>query len=117
MIKFSLKVDISLSNVALVFVGSLACYKVCQRVFSLVSSADKSDDNDVSDRISTKILPGADFRNVSFDASAEVLPLNIIKESLTKKPAKHTVKNLVESQENCKPQLEVVRKKEKVDVG
>ena len=115
MIKLSLKLDVSISKVALVFVGSVACYKVCQCVFGLVCSASKSDDNDVSECVSTKILPGVDFGNVSFDA--EVLPANIIKERLTKKPEKIVVKNLIKSYENYKPRLKIVRKKEKVDVG
>ena len=58
MIKFSLKLDVSISKIGLVFVGSAACYGVSQFVSSLVRPALQEN---ISDKVSKKSLSDIDF--------------------------------------------------------
>ena len=58
MIKFSLKLDVSISKIVLVFVGSAACHGVSQFVSSLVRPALQEN---ISDKVSKKSLSDIDF--------------------------------------------------------
>ena len=49
MIKLKLKFDVSFSKLALVFVGSAACYGVSQIVYGLMKTAYQENDRDFSD--------------------------------------------------------------------
>ena len=55
MIKISLKLNVSLSKVALVFVGLVAFYNIYQCVSSIVCSADNENINAVSDAEDLKL--------------------------------------------------------------
>ena len=52
MIKLSLKLDVSISKVALVLVGSVACYSICQCVSCLITSASQENNENVYDKFS-----------------------------------------------------------------
>ena len=67
MIKLKLKVDVSFSKLALVFVGSAACYGVSQIVYGLVTSASKVNDRDVSDNFFMKSKFDEDVSNGTTD--------------------------------------------------
>ena len=49
MIKLSLKLDVSLSKLAFVIVGSVACYGISRCISNLISSDTVDDDKDVSE--------------------------------------------------------------------
>ena len=57
MIKFSLKLDLSLSKVALIFVGSVACYSIYRCVYSSVRSADDNNINNDISVVEDPLLP------------------------------------------------------------
>ena len=58
MIKLSLKLDVSISKLVLVFVGSAACYGVSRCVSGLVRSASPQS---ISDNLSKESLSDVDF--------------------------------------------------------
>ena len=60
MIKLSLKLDVSISKVALVIVGSAACYGLGNFLSSLVRSAPYVNDKDVSENFSIESKPDMD---------------------------------------------------------
>ena len=91
MIKLSFKLDVSLSNLALVFVGSDACYNIYRCVSSFVSSADDKNMNAV------------------FDAEDPLL-LNITENVDEGKPMVNIYNNETEPAENYKPERQIARK-------
>ena len=63
MIKLSLKLDVSISKVALVFVGSVAFYSICQFVSSMITSASQENNENVSDKFSMDLKPDVNDSN------------------------------------------------------
>ena len=95
--KLSFKLDVSLSNLALVFVCSVACYNIYQCVSSLVSSADDENMNAVSD-VENPLL------------------LNMNKNLNEEKPMISIEKNETEAVEDYKPETQTAKKAPKVNV-
>ena len=98
MIKFSLKLDLSFSQVALIFVGSVACYSIYRCVYSSVRSADDNNINNYISVVEDPLLPKMS-ENVDED-----------------KPMVEIEENETEAAENYKSETQVARKAPKIYV-
>ena len=107
MFEFSLELDISITEVAIAFVVSVVCYKVSQYIYSLLSSADNSNDEEHSSIES----PSDVDENNNFDrAAARISPINMSEENVKKISGKKIEKNETEAPIKYRPQAEYYTK-------
>ena len=109
MMEFSLELVINNTEVAIVFVVSIVCYKVCRYIYSLVSSADNSNDEEHSSIVSP---PEVDDGNVFDHVAAKTLYMR--EESVKENPGKKIEKSKIKETKKYKPKLKLIENYQKL---